>query len=69
LSAIANINNLKKTKRLLVFLKPDKNQTKKIRELETLGFLTNVCEWGWGDAKNHAKSGKKTKCSEKQVFR
>jgi hypothetical protein len=43
LSAITNINNLKKTKRLLGFLKPDKNQPKKIRELETLGFLPNVC--------------------------
>jgi hypothetical protein len=43
-TAVANVKILKKTKRLLVFLKPDKNQVKKIRELEKLGFLTNVCE-------------------------
>jgi hypothetical protein len=44
LTAITNRNNLKKNKRLLVFLKPDKNQVKKIRELEKLGFLKNLCE-------------------------
>ncbi len=43
-SAILNINKLKKTKHLLDFLKPDQNQQQqKIRELETHGFLRNDC--------------------------
>jgi hypothetical protein len=47
LLAITNVDNLKKTKQLLGFLKPDKNQVKKIRELEKLGFLPNLCEKPW----------------------
>ncbi len=65
-SLISNVNNLKKTKHLLGFLKPDKNQAKKLLETQALGFLWNDCEWRGGESRKPSKIGEeKTKCFEK----
>jgi hypothetical protein len=55
---MSNVNNLKKTKHLLGFLKPDKNQTKKSGKLKHLVFLETTVNKDREKAENQAKRGR-----------
>jgi hypothetical protein len=68
LTAITKVNSLKKTKRLLVFLKPDKNQTKKSANLKHLVFLQRSVNRVGETQKTKQNRGRKQSVQKNKCF-